>query len=417
MRKVLRYVGVAIRELFWIGVAVAVVAGGIFGFRYLGENREVVEAAPIARVETLVETAAFARHDAPLPIRGEGFVEPFRTVALSAPVGGRIVELHPAITNRNGFSEGDVLVEIDASTERAQIAQSRAAIAATEARLDLVTSQLERAENLRATNTVSQSAVDDLLAQRNEVRANLEGQRAQLVASEIALGNKIVRAPFDGSVQSKDAEIGNVVAGGAPIAQIFTDDRMEVSIAIRESDAALIPGLFDEGAAPATISIDFAGVTKSWTGEIVRVDPALDPRTRTLSVAVALQERRDDTEALAAGSLPPLINAFAKVVVEGIEPEDTYAIPSTALRAGGTVWVLRDGVLAFHPARRVHVDGETSYVRITGLEPEDRLVLTPLAAPQEGEALRDLSAERATTSEMGDLDVGAADATTALARR
>lgn len=274
MRKILRYVGIAIRELFWVAVAVAIVAGGYAGFTYLGENREIVEVEPVERPETLVETMAFAQHRAPLPIRGEGFVEPFRTVALSAPTGGRIVFLHPAITNRGSFNEGEILVEIDGSAERAQIAESLAAIAATEARIDLVTTQLDRAQSLRARNATAQSTVDDLQGERNEIIANLQGQRAQLSSAEIALENKIVRAPFDGAVQSKEAEIGNVVAGGTAIAQIFTDSQMEVSIAIRETDAVLIPGLFTGNPAPATVSIDFAGETKTWAGEIVRIDPA-----------------------------------------------------------------------------------------------------------------------------------------------
>lgn len=398
MRKILKFTGRAIRELFWLAVAVAIIGGGYAGFTYLGENREIVEPEPAPRSETLVETMAFSRHLAPLPIRGEGFVEPFRTVAVSAPTGGRIVSLNPAITNRGPFNEGDILVEIDGSAERAQIEQSRAGIAATEARLDLVRTQLERAQSLRERNAVSQSAVDDLVGQRDEVLANLQGQRAQLSSAKIALENKIVRAPFDGAVQSKEAEIGNVVAGGSPIAQIYTKDQMEVSIAIRESDAVLIPGLFRGNPAPATVSIDFAGQTKVWSGEIVRINPALDPQTRTLTATVALRERQESQTEFAAGAPPALINAFAKVVVEGIEPLDTFAIPSTALRSGNTIWLLRDDSLAFHPAERIHVDGETTYVRVLGLQPEDRLVLTTLAAPQEGEALRDVSADDVRTS-------------------
>ncbi len=398
MRKVLRFAGRAIRELFWVVVAVAIVGGGYLGFTYLGENREVAEAEPAPRPDTLVETSGFTLHQAPLPIRGEGFVEPFRTVDVSAPTGGRIVALHPAITNRGSFREGDILVEIDGSAERAQIEQSRASIAATEARLDLVNIQLERAQSLRERNAASQSTVDDLLGQRDEVSANLQGQRAQLSSSEIALENKIVRAPFDGAVQSKDAEIGNVVAGGSRIAQIYTKDQMEVSIAIRESDAVLIPGLFEGNPAPATVSINFAGETKVWSGEIVRIDPALDPQTRTLTTTVALRERQESATEFAAGAPPALINAFAKVVVEGIEPENTYAIPSTALRSGDTVWLFQDDRLVFHPAARVHVDGETTYVRIAGLRPEDRLVLTTLAAPQEGEVLRDVSGDEVRTT-------------------
>jgi len=398
MRKVFGWALVALREFLWIAVAALIIGGGFYGFRYLGENRTVVEAEPAARPITLVETVEFAAIDGPLPIRGEGFVEPFRTVALSAPVGGRIVELHPAITDRGSFAKDDILVEIDASTERAQIEQAKASIAATEARIDLLDTQLTRARNLLERNAVSQAAVDDLLGQMEETRANLEGQKAQLVSAEIALENKIVRAPFDGSVQTKEAEIGNVVAGGAPIAQIYTDDRMEVSVAIRESDAALIPGLFEGRAATATVEIAFAGVEKGWRAEVVRVDPSLDPQTRTLTATVALIDRIESDTTLASGAPPALINAFAKVVIDGIEPTNTYAIPSTAMRDGDTVWLLRDGALAVHPARLVHVDGETSFVNISDLAPDDRLILTTLAAPQPGKALRDINDEARTTA-------------------
>lgn len=399
--KIFRFIGRAVREIFWLGVAGAIIAGGFFGFQYLGENREVVEAEPAERPITLVETAAFVPNVGPLPIRGEGFVEPFRTVSLSAPTGGRIVTLHPAITDRGRFKEGDLLVEIEASAERAQIEQSQALINATEARLDLIETQLNRAQSLLERNAVYQATVDDLLGQRDEVRANLQAQRAQLAAAEIALENKVVFAPFDGAVQSKDAEIGNVVAGGAPIAQIYTNDRMEVSIAIRETDAALIPGLFESGTAPATVAINFAGAEKVWSSEITRIDPALDPRTRTLTVTVALLERQETAVELASGAPPALINAYARVVIDGIDPSDTYAIPSTALRnGGGQIWLYRDGRLAFHPAERVHVDGETSFVRITDVQPEDRLILTPLAAPQPGQALRDIVKADVETSSL-----------------
>ena len=397
MRKIIGYIATAVREIFWLGVAVAIIGGGFFGFQYLGENRTVVEAEPAARPITLVETAEFVPFTDPLPIRGEGFVEPFRTVALSAPVGGRIVALHPAITDRGKFSEGDVLAEIDASAERAQIAQASASIAATEARLALIETQLSRASNLLERNAVSQATVDDLLGQQDEVRANLEGQKAQLVSAEIALENKIIRAPFDGAVQTKEAEIGNVVAGGSPIARIYTDSQMEVSVPIRETDAALIPGLFEGAAAPATVTIRFAGVVETFAAEVVRVDPALDPQTRTLTATVAVRDRIDSGSDLPSGAPPALINAFAEVVIDGIQPENTYAIASTALRNGDAVWLLRRGELVIQPARLIHVDGQTSYVGLTGLRSDDRLILTSLAAPQPGRALRDISDEARTS--------------------
>ncbi len=173
---------------------------------------------------------------------------------------------------------------------------------------------------------------------------------------------------------------------------------MEVSIAIRETDAALIPGLFTGNPAPAKVSIDFAGAMKVWAGEIMRVDPALDRQTRTLTATIALQERQESEVEFVAGAPPALINAFARVVIEGIDTANTYAIPSTTLRSGSAVWLLRDDKLVFHPAARVHVDGETSYVKITELLPEDRLILTNLAAPQEGQVLRDVMRDAVQTT-------------------
>lgn len=199
-------------------------------------------------------------------------------------------------------------------------------------------------------------------------------------------------------MQSKAAEIGDFVAGGAPIAQIQTDDQMEVSITIRETDAALIPELFTGNQGPATVSIDFSGATKIWTGKIIRVDPALDRQTRTLTATVALQDRQESEAEFAAGAPPASINAFARVIVEGIDTANTYTIPSTASSSGNAVWLLRDDRFVFHPAERVHVDGETSDIKITELLPEDRLVLTNLAAPQERQVLRDVTQNAAQTT-------------------
>ncbi|MGR3491737.1 MAG: efflux RND transporter periplasmic adaptor subunit [Shimia sp.] len=392
MRKLLRGLWIVIRELFWVGLAVALVAGGVFGFRYLAENREVVEAAPVERPITLVETQALTLHEGPLPIRGEGFIEPFRTVAISAPVGGRIVEIDPAITNRGRFSEGDLLARIDDSVERAQLAQLEANLAGTQARIDLNETQLQRTRELRERNVVPQSQLDQLLSAQAELAATLESQRAAVNSAEIALENKTVRAPFDGAVQSKSAELGTVVMGGSPIAQVYTNDRMEVDVAVREADAALIPGLFDGAPGEATVTVDFAGQPVTWGAEIVRLEPSLDRATRTLTVTLGLRELRGEVSSLASGAPPALINAFARVVIDGIEPEQTYALPSTAVRGGNRIWINENDTLQIVDATVIHVDGETTFVQAE-LPLDARVILTNLATPQVGKPLRDISVE------------------------
>ena len=131
LKNIWGYIGVGLRELFWIVIAGAVIFGGIAGFKYLGENREVVKVEPVSRPITLVKTIDLNPINAPLPIRGEGFVQPFRIASLASQVGGQVVKLHPAITERGIFKIGDVLVRLDDSAERASLTQTIANIEAT----------------------------------------------------------------------------------------------------------------------------------------------------------------------------------------------------------------------------------------------------------------------------------------------
>ena len=400
MKKFLSFVGVGLREIFWIAIAAAVVFGGISGFRYLGENREIVEPELVERAVTLVDTVGLVPIADPLPIRGEGFMQPFRLANLAGQVGGQIIELHPAITDVGAFKNGDVLARLDDSAERAALSQTQANIDGTRARLDLNEILLRRTESLRESGTASQAALDQVLSTREELAASLSSLNAARVSAVLNLERKAVKAPFDGAVLSKVVEIGTVVNAGQAIAEIYTQDRMEIAVNVREADAALIPGLF-EGASPeATVSVRFAGQSFAWDARVTRVASTLDSRTRTLEVTVELNDidgaRATSTTRLASGAPPALINSFAKVVIEGPQPDATYPIPSTALRGGDSLWLYEpaedgSGLLRILPAALIHVDGETSYVQVDDLPANARLITTALSTPQAGMQLRDVA--------------------------
>ena len=394
MKKVVALLGRVMSEVFWIAVAVALVFGGIVGYRYLGENREVVEAQPVQRPVALVETAQLARLDGPLPIRGEGFVTPLRQLSLSSQVSGRVTEIHPAIVGRGRFSEGEVLVRLNDSAQLAALDQAKANIAATEARLVQNTLDLERTQSLVGSGAATQKQLDDLRSSRDELTANLDGFKAALVSAEIALADRIIQAPFDGAVLSKSVEVGDVVSPGQGLAEIFTEDALEIDVPVRQVDAALIPGLFLSGAASAKVDIPFADYVFRWNASVSRVEQQIDRVTRTLTVTLRLDELENvegqtvDGQTLASGAPPALINAYATVVIDGIEPENTYRIPSTALRSGRNLWVYDDGALSIAEVEPVHVDGEITYVRAPDLPDDSQVIVSALAAPIPGMPLR-----------------------------
>ena len=401
MRKLLRILFSVIRETIWIAIAAACIFGGYQGYQYLSENREVVEIAPVERPISLVETVEFEPFGGPLPVRAQGFVQPFRTVELSSPTGGRIKALHPAVVELGRFSTGDVLVQLDDDAERASLNRTLADIDVATARLDLTQTQLQRTRALQQSGVASQQALDQLLSQEAELLANLAALNAARDSAEIAVANKQIVAPFDGAVLSKQQEVGSVLGGGQSVGEIYTQDRMEVVIPVREADAALIPGLFSEGAARATVSVMFAGREFVWDASVVRVDPSLDPRSRTLRVTVELQDianpRARGGDPIASGAPPALINAFAKVEIDGISLPEVYAIPTTSLRSGNELWAFEPsqddrGTLSAVQAEPVHVDGEQTFVTISDWPTSARLITTSLPVATPDMPLRDVSA-------------------------
>lgn len=388
MKRVRRIVG----ESFWLLAAAAIVLGGFYGFRLLGENAPEVEATPVVRPVASVDTVPLTQIDGPIPIRGTGFIEPFRQVALAAEQGGRIIGLHPAIENHGQFEAGEVLVRLDDSAARARLTQTEANVATTRIRRDLVATQLDRTRRLFERGVAARDLLDDLEAQLAELDATIVSLEAAREVAVIDLENTQVRAPFAGAVLERRVETGTVVAAGQALADLYTPGLLEVTVPVREEEAALIPGLFANKAASARVTTRFAGEDIAWRAGVERVDRALDPRTRSLNVTLRLQERLERPgETPASGLPPPLVNAFVRVVIDGAEPGDTFAVPSTAVhRNGAETRLAVDGRLALHPAELLHVDGEISFVRLTDLPEGARLIVSPLDAPVENMPIEDL---------------------------
>jgi len=403
MSKALGILRRVLSETFWIALTGAVIFGGYQGFQYLQANRAVVEVAPTERPVSVVETQAAAPWTAPLPIRGEGFVSPLRSVSLSVLSGGMISYLHPAIVEEEGtFEDGEVLARLDDSAERANLRQTEANIAAAEAQVALERSKLARVEALFDRGAATQQALDESLARKTDAEARLDGLLAAKAATEITLENKIVRAPFDGAILSKTSEVGSVIGTGQEIARAFSDTQLVVDVNISEAEAALIPGLFDGGSRHAEVRLQFAGNTYLADGKVKRVDPAIDPRTRTLTVTVELDDggalRLEEGQDTTAGTPPALVNAFTRVVIDGLTAPDLYQLPSTALHSG-EVWLLVDGQLRVASARALHVDGDQAFVEVRDVPDSARFITSTIAAPIDGMALRDLTTGAGATDQ------------------
>ena len=387
-------------DVLWSLVAVLIVVAGVAGFRTLGALREPIAAAPVERAVPPVETAPLVRHAGPVPVVGEGFVRAERRVAVAAERGGRVVELHPAVRARGRVSEGEVLVRLDDRDAQAALVRAESDVASTQARLALNTTQLERTRTLRRRGVVSEDALDQVLSRQSELEGTLSSLTSARRSAEVALDATRVLAPFDGRVLSKAVEVGAVVGAGQEIAALASVDALEVTVALEEDGAALVPGLFEdppgEGGAPATVAVRFAGAVHEYPARVTRVAPALDEATRTLDVTVALAPAHanapvEDARGASpppAGAPPALINAWATVTIDGAAPAPDagplYAVPAATVRENDTLWLVADGALRIVDVEVLRVENDTGYVRAPGAPAGAALVTSVLPAPVDG---------------------------------
>ncbi len=381
MRPLLRILS----EALWLFVAIAVVAGGWYGFQLLGANREVVEAQPVTASVPLVQAENVRLLDGPIPIAGTGFLRAQKALDIAPEAGGRIVELHPAIDNRGNFAQGDVLFRLDDRQARASLAQIEANIESAEVQRKLIVTQLERSRTLRQRGIISQDQLDQVETSLLDIEASLRSQRANLDAQRVALDNTVVTAPFDGSVLEKHADLGAVIAQGAPVAQIYSAANMEVEVSLRNDEAALIPALFASPQAEAFVETDFAGHTYRWAARIGHVDRQVDTQTRTIDVVLSLLEPENGMPT--TGSLPPLpalVNAYVHTVIEANVSEEVFIAQSQSVRAEDTIWIASDGKLISVDVDVKYRDGATVFFTAPELATDAKIITSQLASATDG---------------------------------
>jgi RND family efflux transporter MFP subunit len=196
-------------------------------------------------------------------LNASGYVTPRRRATVAAKITGRATAVHAEEGMR--VRAGQVLATLDDSDARARLISAKAerdvavaAIADLEVNLANAERELRRTEGLAAAGIRSAQALDLARTTAESLRARLEAAREQVRAAEarIAVGqqdleNTIIRAPFDGLVVSKDAQVGEMVsplsAGGGftrtGIATIVDMKSLEIEVDVNESYIARVkPG-------------------------------------------------------------------------------------------------------------------------------------------------------------------------------
>jgi HlyD family secretion protein len=167
---------------------------------------------------------------------GDGLFASGTVEATEAQLGfqaaGRIEFIKP----REGdtVKQGERLAQLDTRETAARLAQARAQVQASSARLAEAMRDLERNRTLLAGSAIGQEAYDKSALARQLAESESAQARAQVQALEAVLANMTVAASFDGVITVRHREPGETVAAGAPVLTLMNPDDRWVRIYIPE---------------------------------------------------------------------------------------------------------------------------------------------------------------------------------------
>ena len=249
----------------------------------------------------------------PASLNGIGTVVAVQGVEVSADLPGIVDKI--AFDSGKRVAAGDVLVRLDTSQERAQLA-------AAEAQRELAQLNLNRSRSLLEKGVIAQAEYDQLAAQAKTADARVGEIRA-------TIARKTIRAPFTGVLGIRQIDKGQYLNGGAPIVPLQSMDPVYVNFSLPQQDVAAL-----EVGAEVRVSADSIANAKP-VGRITAINSVVDPETRNVQVQATFHNPR--------AQLRP--GMFVDVQVELGSSTGVIALPASAISYapyGNSVFVIGD---------------------------------------------------------------------------
>jgi len=370
-------------------IVVLVLAGGVAAFALRGHA---------ATVETSTAVAAASSSDAAV-LQATGYVVARRQATISAQIIGTLTEV--SVDEGAHVKQGQILARLDPTAYQAQLDSAKAQYAASQANVvkARATLQQDRANAARMNAVVARGYVSKQDAQQANTlvdtdKAGLDAAikqaqaaKDQVQAAQVNLDFSIIRAPFDGVVTDKAAEVGEIVspytAGGGGIAgglaTIVDMNSLEVDVDVNEAYISrVVPGM------PVEAVLD---AYPDWKipAHVIAIIPSADKSKATVKVRIALDQK------------DPRIIPQMGVRVSFLEKKDANRKPLPGVLVPKSAIVQRDGKDVVFVVK----DGHAERTRVTtgadfsdlkqvtqGLDAGAEVVTTPSADLKDGEKVQ-----------------------------
>ena len=359
---------------------------------YLNRPATIIE-EPVRTIVT-VDVTEVVKQNLRIPIQAQGTVTPLQETSVMSEVNGRIIEVSPSFIVGGFVSKDDVLLRIDPRNYKTSLLRAEASVKSAQSNLAQETGRAKVAEQeWKKTPRGKQrtQASKDLYLRKpqlDQALAQMLAAQADLNTARDNLERTSIRAPYDALIRTKHSELGQFVAAGTPLVDIFSVEYAQVRLPIPQNKLEYLElpelGTMQNGS-PVDLYTEVGGQVKHWNAYLHHTEGVFDARSRVLFNVVRIK----DPYGLQYPHAEPLrIGTFVNARIEGKELFDIVRLPRYIIRAGNNVWVIDEtGLLRTRSVTLLRTGGDFVYVS-AGLNDGELVSLTTLDNSFEGAQVR-----------------------------
>src|SRR4030095_4460445 len=254
---------------------------------------------PMVMPPTAVSSATVKEEDWAPTLSAVGSISAVQGAVVSSELAGVVSQI--AFENGGAAKKGDLLVQLDASAEEAQLKSA-------EADLELARSDLERSRELVGRKVISKAEIDASESKFKQKEGAVEQMRSMIA-------KKTVRAPFDGQLGIRQENVGQMINAGQQVVRLTSLHPVFADFALAQQYLGqLAPGL------DVHVTTD-ALPGRVFNGKLTAINSMVDSSTRNITLQATLD---NSDHALRPGM-------FAKAEVTLPEKHKALVVPGSAI--------------------------------------------------------------------------------------
>lgn len=332
------------RRKWWI-ILFAIVAGiAIYFFTGSSSNQG-----------TGFATATISKGDLRQVVTATGEIQPLNTINVGSQVSGTIEAIY--VDYNSKVKKGDILLKIEPSVLQASVDEAYASLVSSESQRNYAKSEYERNKTLFDAGYISRAELEQSQTTYEQAEQNVNKMQSQYDRAVTNLGYATITSPVDGTVISRQVDVGQTVAASFQTPDLFeiAEDLSQMQIETSVSEADI--GMINEGQS-VTFTVD-AYPSQTFEGFVrqVRLSPTITSNVVVYTVVIDV----DNSDL----RLKPGMTAFVTILIS--EKKDVWKVQNSALilrSFDGIVADPGDATPSDHLAIQRIVDGEPTVVLV-----------------------------------------------------